>query len=212
MTVRTIERESEDVEALARPASGGTRRFWNVPNSLTISRLGLAVVVFVLIDLGLYFPALAVFILAAVTDALDGYLARRLGQVSAIGRQLDPLVDKVIVIGCFVYLLPIPGTGVAPWMVAAIVARELIVQAIRSLVEGRGVAFGARTSGKLKTLTQCLAISGVLVILGLVEPASTPMLWVRDALIWSAVGLTLYSGAIYLFVAWPHLKSEANAP
>ena len=88
------------------------RRFWNVPNTLTVSRLALAVGVFVLIDYESYAWALALFVIAAATDALDGYFARLLKQDTPIGRQLDPLIDKVIVSGCYIYLATIPGTGV----------------------------------------------------------------------------------------------------
>lgn len=182
-------------------------RFWNVPNSLSVARLVLAGVVFALIDHAYYLPALVVFVIAALTDALDGYLARLLNQATAIGRQLDPLVDKVIVAGALIHLLPVPRTGLAPWMITLIVTRELIVQAIRSMVEGKGVAFGARTSGKLKTVLQCASITGILLSLGTTLPG--PWLWVRDALTWSAVGLTLYSGLIYVFAAWPHLREPS---
>src|SRR6266403_2251443 len=94
---------------------GGPPRFWNVPNTLTLSRLVLAVVVFAAISYEFYLTALVVFTLAALTDALDGYFARLLGQDTAIGRQLDPLIDKVIVAGAFIYLLTVPRTGVQPW-------------------------------------------------------------------------------------------------
>ena len=146
------------------------RRFWNVPNTLTVSRLALAVCVFVLIEYQSYLGALAVFVIAAVTDALDGYFARLLKQDTPIGRQLDPLIDKVIVSGCYIYLATIPGTGVKPWMVTAIVIRELLIQGLRSHLEGQGQAFGARMAGKLKTVVQCLSISAVLLCLGL-EPS-----------------------------------------
>ena len=183
-------------------------RFWNVPNTLTVSRLVLAVGVFGLIAVGAYWSALAVFGLAALTDAFDGYFARRLGQVTSIGRQLDPLVDKVIVTGGFIYLLTIPGTGLAPWMVTAIVVRELIVQALRSLIEGRGEPFGARWAGKLKTTFQCLSIAAIL--LGLALQPARPWLLARDALTWSAVALTIYSGMGYLSLAWPKLGGSAG--
>ena len=107
--------------------------------------------------------------IAAVTDALDGYFARLLKQDTPIGRQLDPLIDKVIVSGCYIYLATIAGTGVKPWMVTAIVVRELLIQGLRSHLEGQGQAFGARMAGKLKTVVQCLSISAVLLCLGL-EP------------------------------------------
>jgi CDP-diacylglycerol--glycerol-3-phosphate 3-phosphatidyltransferase len=190
---------------MTRPAP----RFWNVPNTLTVGRLGLSVVVFALIAYRWYASALVVFGLAALTDALDGYLARLLDQATAIGRQLDPLVDKVIVTGGFIYLLTIPGTGVAPWMVTAIVVRELVVQAVRSLIEGRGEPFGARWAGKLKTTFQCLSISAILLALA-VEP-TRPWLFARDLLTWAAVALTIYSGLGYLGLAWPKLRGDVAA-
>ena len=127
-----------------------------------------------------YCVALAVFIVAALTDALDGYFARLLKQGTPIGRQLDPLVDKVIVSGCSIYLPSISEkTGVHPWMVTTIVVRELLIQGLRSQLEGRGQAFGARTAGKLKTLVQCLSISAALLGLCLMSPPAW-LLWVRD--------------------------------
>ena len=75
-----------------------------------------------------------------MTDALDGYFARLLKQDTPLGRQLDPLIDKVIVAGCYIYLATIPGTGVMPWMVTAIVVRELLIQGLRSHLEGQGQA------------------------------------------------------------------------
>jgi CDP-diacylglycerol--glycerol-3-phosphate 3-phosphatidyltransferase len=182
-------------------------RFWNVPNSLTMSRLILAVVVFALVSYGYYWGALVVFTLAALTDALDGYVARLLNQATPIGRQLDPLIDKVIVAGTYIYLLTIPGTGVMPWMVTAIVVRELLIQGLRSLLEGQGHPFGARTAGKLKTLFQCLSIIAILACLAM--PPPPPWLLARDSLTWLAVGLTLYSGFMYIAVAMPSLRGKS---
>ena len=181
--------------------------FWNVPNVLTLSRLVLAIVVFALVANERYWSALIVFTIAALTDALDGYFARLLDQGTAIGRQLDPLVDKVIVCGSFIYLLTVPDTGLAPWMVTTIVVRELLIQGLRSHLEGGGQAFGAKTAGKLKTLAQCLSIVAILIALGL-HPSPT---WqrVRDLITWSAVGLTVYSGLGYFVLAVPKLKGRA---
>jgi CDP-diacylglycerol---glycerol-3-phosphate 3-phosphatidyltransferase len=182
--------------------------FWNVPNCLTLSRLVLAVVVFALIACGRYTAALIVFGLAALTDALDGYFARLLNQATALGRQLDPLVDKVIVSGGFIYLLTVPGSGLAPWMVTVIVVRELLIQGLRSLLEGRGQAFGARWAGKVKTTFQCLAIAAIL--LSLATAPGPAWLFARDVLTWTAVGLTLYSGLSYLAVGLPKVQADAT--
>jgi CDP-diacylglycerol--glycerol-3-phosphate 3-phosphatidyltransferase len=183
-------------------------RFWNVPNTLTVGRLLVAVLVFAFIAWEWYGSALAAFVIAALSDALDGYFARLLGQDTPIGRQLDPLIDKVIVSGCYIYLAAIPGTGVYPWMVTAIVVRELLIQGLRSLLEGQGQPFGAKMAGKLKTTVQCCSISAVLLCLLLpAAPAALP--WVRDILTWLAVGLTTYSGASYLRSAMPALRSQS---
>ena len=115
---------------------------------MTVSRLALAVCVFAFIDYELYFWALALFVIAAITDALDGYFARLLKQDTPIGRQLDPLIDKVIVSGCYIYLATIPGTGVLPWMVTAIVVRELLIQGLRSHLEGQGQAVRGSDGGQ----------------------------------------------------------------
>jgi CDP-diacylglycerol--glycerol-3-phosphate 3-phosphatidyltransferase len=183
--------------------------FWNVPNTITVARLVLSVVVFALIGLEWYFSALVVFGVAAITDALDGYLARKLNQETPLGRQLDPLVDKVIVAGAYIYLLTVPGTGVQSWMVTTVVIRELLIQGLRSHLEGQGQAFGARTAGKIKTTAQCLSISAILGGLWL-QPAPAWLVG-RDVLTWLAVGLTLYSGLGYLYAAMPSLRREHEA-
>jgi len=196
---------------LGEPPVVRAEPFWNVPNAITLSRLGLSVVVFALVANSWYWAALVVFTLAAVSDALDGYFARLLDQGTAIGRQLDPLVDKVIVCGAFIYLLSVPGdTGLAPWMVTTIVVRELLIQGLRSHLEGGGQAFGARTAGKLKTLVQCLSIVAILAALNFEITPSWRL--ARDLLTWTAVGLTVYSGLGYFALAIPKLKGQTPNP
>ncbi len=201
----TPERSPGSLSAPAQPP------FWNVPNALTVGRLGLAVVVFGLISSGWYVPALAVFGLAALTDALDGYFARLLNQSTALGRQLDPLVDKVIVAGAYIYLLTVANTGLSAWMVTTVVIRELLIQGLRSHLEGGGQAFGAKTAGKVKTVVQCLSISAILVCLSVAEPRAW-WLATRDALTWLAVFLTVYSGAGYFLAAMPSLRGRSQGP
>jgi CDP-diacylglycerol--glycerol-3-phosphate 3-phosphatidyltransferase len=153
--------------------------------------------------------ALIVFSIAALTDAFDGALARAMGQASALGRQLDPLVDKVMICSTLIFLLPRENSGVGAWMVAAIVSRELLVQALRSLVEGQGSAFGAKWMGKLKTLTQCLAIVAVLWTSG--DASRGSLATARDILLWSATILTITSGLTYLSAAIPLLRASRGA-
>lgn len=189
--------------------SATSPKFWNVPNSLSVARMALSVVVFVLIAFEMYFAAAAVFSVAAITDALDGYLARKLNQVTAVGRQLDPLVDKVIVAGTYIYLLGIPQTGLYPWMVTTVVIRELLIQGLRSHLEGMGQAFGAKSAGKLKTVIQCLSI--IAILLGLSFQIGPALRLGRDILTWLAVGLTVYSGLGYILSAFPFLRERKSS-
>src|SRR5438270_8497967 len=135
-----------------QPPAPPPDNFFSLPNQLTLARFGLAVVLFVLIGVESWLGCLIVFALAALTDLLDGHLARRLNQASALGRNLDPLADKVLVCGAFIFLLPlgIEGRWLLPWMVTVVVLRELLITTLRSLLEGRGIKFGADWLGKLK--------------------------------------------------------------
>ncbi|HEY2787481.1 MAG TPA: CDP-diacylglycerol--glycerol-3-phosphate 3-phosphatidyltransferase [Fimbriiglobus sp.] len=134
-----------------------------VPNLLSLSRLPLAAALFVFIANDLWAAALVTFLLAAATDWLDGWWARKFNQGSALGRALDPLTDKVLVCGAFIFLIPVRGAGLEPWMVTVVVARELLVTGIRGMVESAGKKFGADWFGKLKTVLQLAALIAILV-------------------------------------------------
>src|SRR5262249_27625780 len=123
---------------------------FNLPNQLTASRFVLGIALFVLIHLKLWVSCIVIFALAATTDWLDGYLARKQGLVSSLGRNLDPLVDKVVVCGAYIFLIPVDAAGIAPWMVTVVVGRELVITSLRSFLENQGASFGADWLGKLK--------------------------------------------------------------
>ncbi len=133
-----------------------------IPNLLSLSRLPLAAGLFACIDAGHWWPAVAVFAAAAATDWLDGWWARTYGPLTSIGRSLDPLTDKVLIGGAFIYLLPVPGAGILPWMATVVVGRELLVTGLRGMVEATGATFGADWFGKLKTALQMAAVFAVL--------------------------------------------------
>jgi len=142
----------------------------NVPNTLTLLRIFFAIFVFTLIGLRYYDLALFFFLLAAITDALDGWWARRFKQISVFGRIMDPFADKFLICGVFICLVAIPeltsdrGGGfpawlmLHPWMVIVIIGRELLVTSLRAFVEGGGGNFSAKWIGKLKMVVQCIAI------------------------------------------------------
>src|SRR5947209_7059499 len=137
-------------------------RVFNLPNQLTASRLVLSIVLFALIVVQQWLWCVVVFAVAAFTDWLDGYLARRQNLTSALGRVFDPLVDKVLICGAFIFLLGFsPQTGLTPWMVTVVVARELIINGLRTFLESRGVHFGADWLGKIKMGLQCAALIAI---------------------------------------------------
>lgn len=179
-------------------------RVLNVPNILTTVRLVLAIVVFVLIDRQLFTPALIVFVIAASTDWIDGYWARKFGQVSKVGRVYDPFVDKIIICGTFIFLAAEkPASGIEPWVAVVVMGRELLVTALRSAIEASGGDFSASWPGKWKMLFQCVAVGASLVTLSYVEPATVPS-WVKITLVtsvWLAVLSTVYSGLDYVIAA-----------
>jgi CDP-diacylglycerol--glycerol-3-phosphate 3-phosphatidyltransferase len=111
-----------------------------------------------------WWTAFALFVVTATTDAVDGMVARRLGEVSAFGRIADPLVDKLLVLGTMVVLLGVAGVPAVlpPWAVTAMFSRELLVTALRGAVEGKGISFGAIGMGKTKMVIQCVALGAVL--------------------------------------------------
>ncbi len=180
---------------------------FNLPNQLTLARLVLALILFGLISFELWIWCLVVFILAAVTDYLDGYFARLHGLSSSLGRNLDPLVDKVLMCGAYVFLLPlgVKEGWLQPWMVTVVVARELIITSLRSYLENLGATFGADWMGKLKMGLQCAAVIAIFVTLQCPEwfPELTrPCAWIRDVLIWAMLVATLLSGLQYLWKAY----------
>jgi CDP-diacylglycerol---glycerol-3-phosphate 3-phosphatidyltransferase len=188
---------------------------FNLPNQLTAARLVLAGVLFVLIGYGQWWWCVFVFALAAVTDWLDGYLARKQGLMSTLGRVFDPLVDKVLNCGAFIFLLPDKASGLTPWMVTVVVGRELIITGLRSFLENQGVVFGADWLGKLKMGLQCAALFGIFVaeyvlVSDFSEGATGFFVHVRDGLNYAMVVATALSGLQYLWRA--ALLARADAP
>ena len=200
--------------------------FRHVPNALTAGRVLLAAVFFGLLGFYQYKGrgspdllniAFGVYVVALVTDFLDGYLARKWKVEGAFGRVVDPFVDKVLVIGTFIFfagknfIVPDPEkmyvvktiTGVAPWMVVVILARELLVTSFRGLSESSGQNFGAAFSGKLKMGFQSGTILAILVYVNYLTQLQDLHYekyarWVRDFGIWGTMVITVASGLMYI--------------
>ena len=180
----------------------------NVPNALTTARFVLAVVVFVLIPLEQYLAGTIVFVIAAGTDWIDGWWARKYDQVTKLGRIFDPFVDKIIICGAFTFLAAEPKSGILPWMAVVVMGREMLVTAIRGVIEQQGGDFSAKQMGKLKMVVQCVAVVASLIALREYQISgsreATLPAWLYYTLhgsVWLAIALTIYSGAEYIVAA-----------
>jgi CDP-diacylglycerol--glycerol-3-phosphate 3-phosphatidyltransferase len=172
----------------------------------------LSIVFFFLVERQEFAPATILFLIAAGTDWVDGWYARRFNQVSRLGRILDPLVDKVLVCGAFIFLAARGGTSILPWMAVVVVVRELVVTAVRAEMERVGRDFSAGMAGKLKMVLQCAAVAVELGRLGFPQMgAGIDAGWIARGLAWAAVVLTAYSGTEYVVQAWPVLTGRATA-
>jgi CDP-diacylglycerol--glycerol-3-phosphate 3-phosphatidyltransferase len=122
-----------------------------------------------------------------------------------VGRNLDPLADKILVCGAFIYLIPVVKAGIDPWMVVVVVGRELAVTGIRGMVEATGQKFGADWFGKLKMVLQCAVLIGVLLIRWLEPLAARDILNILEpiqlVLLWAMLIATIGSGAQYVVKA-----------
>ena len=178
-----------------------------LPNTITLGRLVIAVASFVALELAgvnavdaaLVWLAFGLFILAAATDFLDGYLARLWHQVTPLGRVLDPLADKVLTCGAMILLLKFPAaSAVQPdWLVVVVVAREFLVTAVRGAAEASGHPFPADRLGKAKMIVQCVSCAGLMTLV-----AGTRF-WYGVTLVatWLAFALAVVSGINYCWKA-----------
>ncbi len=176
----------------------------NLPNRLSCARLGLCFIFAVIISIEAPWrgwSALILFVVASLTDWLDGYLARRWGQITDLGTLLDPLADKVLVSIGYIGLVSVDLCAV--WVVAAIIAREFLITGLRALAAAKGQILAAERIGKHKTISQMVALSAGLLLLAFRDVAGDNV-WIArsrdfllDPLLWLTVAITIYSGLAY---------------
>lgn len=187
---------------------------WNVPNRLSAARIGISLLCFVAICLGWYLLGLLLFLLAAGTDWLDGWWARKHGQITQLGRILDPFADKVLICGTFILLGAAEDSLIPAWVAVLVTARELLVTALRSLLEGRSMDFSAKWAGKVKMVVQCLAVALSLWRLYRLESGLDTSPVFDNLLVLvviAAVVSTVYSGWGYVKLAISMLREAGEA-
>ncbi len=165
----------------------------NLPNKLTMLRV-LAVPVFIIVYLlGHIYVATIIFISASATDALDGHIARSRGLVTNFGKIMDPLADKILVISALVILVQL--SVVPGWMLIVILAREFIVAGLRTVAAADGIVIAAGFSGKLKTVSQMIAVPLLLLENWPCRYIGVPLDMI---MLWICVILTVISGIEYI--------------
>ena len=184
----------------------------NVPNLLTLFRILLVplLVVALLTEFeGKEYVALGVFLVAAGTDVLDGYLARRQRKITRLGKLLDPAADKILMSAAFVSLVDL---GVAPaWMVVVIVAREFAVSALRSFAASDNVVIAANFSGKAKTAIHTVAVAVCIIHERLSDLGAGSPDWLVPTVLWAAVAISVVSWVDY-FLRYGRLVLEREDP
>ncbi len=181
---------------------------FNIPNLLSLSRI-LSVPVFIVLMLEPS-PVRAliagiVFSLASATDWLDGYLARKWGQVTKMGKLLDPIADKILIMSALVILVELRPDVVHSWMAIVIIGREFAITGLRAIASSEGIIIPAENVGKYKVGAQITAVLALLLDYYLTKD------WLRDLgsyALWIAIVLSIYSAVMYFMRYWNQLNHK----
>jgi len=173
----------------------------NLPTLLTLSRI-VVIPLFVLVAPANNFLGALIFVLASLTDFLDGYLARRSGQITKFGIILDPIADKFLVIAALILLVDMARISV--WIAIIIIVREFLVTALRAVALSRDIVIKAEMGGKLKTTSQiasiiCLILDRIVLGVDLYD--------VGIVLIWVSIVLSIISGVQYMVTFWRKMSA-----
>ncbi len=176
----------------------------NWANRITLSRLALTVLFVIALDSSWQYArttALMIFLIAGLTDLIDGEIARRYGLITNFGKLMDPLVDKIMVAAAFISLVPLKA--VPAWAATTVVARDFLITGLRLMASAKGRILPAESLGKQKTSWQMITIIFFLALLSIAElryASQTSTWWLRawheagPVLVWITVALTVYSG------------------
>ena len=183
-------------------------KIFNVPNLLSLSRI-LSVPVFIILMLEpnplRALLAGIVFSLASATDWLDGYLARKWGQVTKMGKLLDPIADKILIMSALVILVEIRSDVVHSWIAIVLIGREFAVTGLRAIAASEGIVIPAETVGKYKVGAQITAVLSLLLDYYLDKG------WMTDLgriALWVAMVLAIYSAVQYFMKYWKQLNTK----
>lgn len=193
----------------------------NLPNYITMSRvLSIPLLMWVLLSsrfTSFYgereILASVIFICASITDGIDGYLARRRGQVTTIGMLLDPLADKLLIAAAFVTLVQVSPSLVPPWVAVVIIGREFLVSGLRSIAASEGFTIEASDLGKFKMVVQIVSVVAVILAHRWTEwpiykSLFFPVHVIASVAIWFMVVLSLVSAVDYFAAFWSKIDRQ----
>lgn len=193
------------------PINTGSQRVPDVkiPNLLTLFRIACIPIVVIVYYLPFHaagYYSAGVFVIASITDLLDGYLARTLNQTTALGAFLDPVADKLLVAVCLVLLVAEPNLPFLAIPAAIIISREIVISALREWMAelGKRTSVAVSFLGKIKT---CCQMFSIVILLAFRDGQQLGWLWLGYLSLYLAAGLTLWSMIIYLKAAWSDLKN-----
>ncbi len=195
----------------------------NLPNSITMTRI--VMIPLFLWILSPHFPwqgahgeqeiaASILFVLASITDGLDGYLARKRGQITTMGMLLDPLADKIMVTAAFIALVAYNPEVVKVWIVVVIIGRDFLISGLRSIASSEGFTISASELGKLKTVVQIVSVVSAILAhrwdhwqIGLI---SIPVKWYAVAAIYFAALVSVISAVDYFIAFWKKIDHASK--
>jgi CDP-diacylglycerol---glycerol-3-phosphate 3-phosphatidyltransferase len=194
----------------------------NLPNYITLSRI-FSVPIFLWLLSGSVFSsrngekelaASALFILASITDGLDGYLARKRGQVTTIGMLLDPLADKLMIAAAFISLVQFNPRIVPAWIAVIIIGREFLVSGLRGIAASEGFTIQASDLGKLKMVVQIVSVVAAILdhrwLAWPIGPFIFPVDLIAHLAVWFMVGVSIVSAVDYFVAFWSKIDRKAS--
>ena len=197
--------DAESTRAVDAPVPRDrSHALWNLPNALTLLRISLVPVLVVFLLTRYVWAGLAVFLAASLTDWLDGYLARKRGEVTTLGQLLDPIADKLLMSAAFISLVEL---GLAPaWIVVVIIGRELAVTGLRAVAASQSIIIPAATVGKYKLGAQVVAVS-VLILSSRFEQLNA----IGQVALWVMMVLAVISATQYLLEFWNRIDEQPSS-
>jgi CDP-diacylglycerol---glycerol-3-phosphate 3-phosphatidyltransferase len=195
----------------------------NLPNSITLIRILSIPLLIWILSSGRFSSAngekellaSGLFIAAAMTDGIDGYLARKRGQITTMGILLDPLADKLLIAAAFITLVQLNPSLVPAWVAIIVIGREFLVTGLRSIAAAEGFSIEASELGKFKMVVQIVAVVAVILdhhwkIWPVYSYYVLPVHWIAYASVWFMVCVSLVSGVDYFVAFWSKIDRQAE--